>query len=407
VSSGPGANAAVAVPARRWDRVALWWRCRAPWQHVLIVYAVTRLVAFVIVERTGRFQATSLWTPTADPGYLDMVDNWDGDWYRRVAESGYPADVPRASVSGNARQNAWAFYPLFPFLGRALMEATGLGWAAAGSAIALLCGAAAVVVMRSLVEAVAGPRLALWTVVLFCCFPPAPALQLAYSESLATLLLVGVLWCLQHGRYLPAVPLVLLVGVARPIGVPLAAVIATHVLRTWRAGRPPPRATAAQGALAAAAVAGALAWPAIAAVATGEPSAYTDTMAAWRSNAEVVPLLPWWWISRYLLGATFGPVVLVVLVGCLAWWLTRPVARCIAGDLRTWVVCYVGYLLVVLDPSTSLPRYLLLAFPLGTLTAACSPSRAYRAAVALAFLAGQVVWVVWLWRFVPPSDWPP
>jgi len=27
--------------------------------------------------------------------------------------------------------------------------------------------------------------------------------------------------------------------------------------------------------------------------------------------------------------------------------------------------------------------------------------------LAVSFLAGQVVWVVWLWRFIPPSDWPP
>ena len=75
---------------------------------------------------------------------------------------------------------------------------------------------------------------------------------------------------------------------------------------------------------------------------------------------------------------------------------------CGPGCSATW-----AYLLLVLDPSTSLPRYLLPLFPLGTLLAGASPSRAYRRSLAVAFFAGQVVWVSWLWRFSPPTDWPP
>jgi len=382
-----------------------WWHGRPAWQQVLLVYALTRVFAFVVVDRTARFQVASLWT-APHPSYLDMIDNWDGDWYRRIAEYGYPAVLPRTSL-GQVRQNQWAFYPLYPFLSRGVQWATGLGWSAAASLVALAAGAGAVVVMRSLVERVAGPALALWTVILFCCFPTAPVLQFTYTESLAVLLLVSVLHLVHDQRYLLGIPVVVLLALERPIGAPVAAVIALHVLRSWRRDSPGRRTMAAQLALVLAAAGAVLLWPIIAGVATADPRAYAQTMAAWRSDGAVVLFWPWWSSSRYVLGAVVGPLVLLLVLALTAVWLTRPGAKAVAGDLRAWVVCYLGYLLAVLDPSTSLPRYLFLAFPFGTMTAAASSSRAYRAVVAASFLAGQIVWVAWLWRFSPPSDSPP
>jgi hypothetical protein len=160
-------------------------------------------------------------------------------------------------------------------------------------------------------------------------------------------------------------------------------------------------------ALSAGSVVAALAWPVTAALVTGERSAYTDTEVAWRTSHALVPLRPWWDMPRYLLGERFGPVAVAVGLVAVVIWLSRRSARVIAGDLRAWVGCYLAYLLLVADPFTPLPRLMLPLFPLGTLLAAVSPSRAYRVAVTLAFLAGQVLWVVWLWRFTPPADWAP
>ena len=33
---------------------------------------------------------------------------------------------------------------------------------------------------------------------------------------------------------------------------------------------------------------------------TGSPTAYTDTMAAWRAGGEIVPLKPWLWMSEWV-----------------------------------------------------------------------------------------------------------
>jgi hypothetical protein len=382
------------------------WVLLPPWAQALVVFAVSRVIGFLIIDRTGRFQSASIWSGP-QPGYLGMVGLWDGDWYHRIADNGYPRILPR-NPDGLVAQNEWAFYPLYPYLTRAVMGLTGAGWPLAATITSMLCAAGAVVLIRSVTARVAGPSLAMWTVVLFCCYPAAPVLQLAYAESLSLLVLAGLLWCLQRHRYLLAIPVVLLAGLARPIAVPIVALVFFHLLRRWRdPERPGARTWAALlGLLAASAVAAAL-WPAVAAVVTGEVSAYTDTEVAWRVSHTLVPLLPWWDMSRYVLGNWVGPAVVVLVLAALAVWMTRPVARVIRGDLRTWVWCYTLYLLAVVDPFTSLARLLLPLFPLGTVLAAASRSRAYRIAVALAFLAGQVVWVGWLWRFSPPADWPP
>jgi hypothetical protein len=390
------------------SRIPAWLQGLPPATQVLLIYLVSRVLDFLIISRVARFQQPSLWNGP-DPGYLGVISLWDGDWYRRVAENGYPPTLPIDSA-GHVAQNEWAFYPLFPFIVRGVMRLSGTGWAVSASLVALVCGAVAVVLMRSLIEPIAGRGIAIWTVALFCFFPSAPVLQLAYTESLMIMLLVGALWCLQRRRYLTAIPVVLLIGFARPIGVPLAAVLGLHALSRLRRRRTEPVSGRDFSALAALVATGAVAaveWTVVVGRQTGNPQGYTETMAAWRAGHEIVLLKPWWLMSQFFLGGWVGPAFLVVVVVLLVWLLTHPVSRVIAGDLRAWVACYLGYLAVVLDPSTSVARYLLPLFPIGTVMVSASPSPAYRRALLLAFVAGQVVWIFWLWRFSPPTDWPP
>jgi hypothetical protein len=326
---------------------------------------------------------------------------WDGTWYQRISVEGYPAILPR-DAAGVVTQNTWAFYPLYPGMVRAV-EWTGLPWAAAATAVSLTCAAGATVLMRSVVARVAGPRLALWTVVLFCFFPTALVLQLPYSESMAILLLAALFWCLQRARYLTAVPLLLLVGVARPIAVPLVAVLTVHLLSQAQAVRGLPSALAGRAlagpALAwTAAVVAAAEWPLIAWWRSGVRDAYTSTMAAWRTPHEVTPLQPWLNASELVLGRQVGPLVLVAVVAGLAWWLAGQGRRVVGLDLAAWCACYVAYLLAFLDSFASLPRYLLPLFPLGTMLAAASGSRAFRLAITVAFAVLGVIWMLVIWR---------
>ena len=82
------------------------------------------------------------------------------------------------------QQNEWAFYPLFPTTVRTVRQVLGTEWALTASFVAMICGALAVLVMYSLVQHTAGRSAALWTVALFCFFPSAAVLQLAYYRGL-------------------------------------------------------------------------------------------------------------------------------------------------------------------------------------------------------------------------------
>jgi hypothetical protein len=379
------------------------WATAAPWAQALAVFVASRVFFTFAIDRHAWLAG-----PRRDGSrysYLDISGNWDGVWYHRVAVEGYPGVLPRG-VDGLVEPNQWAFYPLYPLCVRALVAVTGAVWPLAAGLFSLACAAAAVVVMRALVASVAGRSLALWTVALFCFFPSAAVLQLPYSEALAVLLLVAVLALLQRhstGGYLAAIPLVLMLGLARPIAPALAAVIGLHLVRRWRWARRGEgalgrRELAALLSLTAAAGIATVAWSATAALVTGERLAYVETMASWRASRQVVPFQPWWEAARHYLGPGVGALVLVVTLVALVWWLTRPSAAVIAGDQRAWCVCYFGYLLAVLDSFTSLPRYLLPLFPLGTLAAAASPSRAYRVMLVVTCALGGLVWLAAIWR---------
>ncbi|PWJ56185.1 hypothetical protein SAMN06264364_101160 [Quadrisphaera granulorum] len=392
-----------AAGARAWLR----FTALPGWAQALLLYAATRVFAAAVTVSVARFQEQSVWTP-ASPSYPIMAaDLWDATWYRKIAEGGYPLPLPR-SADGAAAQSEWAFFPAYPLLVRLLMTVTGGSWEVVAPTTALLLGAAAAVVLRRLFARVAGEQAALAGLLLVLCAPAAPVLQYAYTESLALLALAWALLTLVERRYGWCVLAVLLLGATRAVALPFALVVLVHAVARWRAeGRSVTLRDrfALLGLLVASGVAG-LAWPVAVGVATGIPDAYTEVQSAWRSG-QVVWVVPWLRASSQLFGDVAGPVLLVAALAALVWWCTGPAARSLGPELPAWVLAQQAYLLVVLDPWTSLFRYLLLQVPVALLIAVQVRSRAAVGAWAVAGLALQVVWVAWLWRFSPPSDWPP
>lgn len=390
---------------------------------VLALYAACRVVSTAILLVVLQRQVPSGMTGgESDPvTYFPFTALWDGQWYQIIATEGYPDHVPR-SEDGRAAQNPWAFYPLFPFAARALMAVTGLEFPAAGSTIALLCGFAAAVLMGLLLRERIGDAAALVVVVLWASFPASVTLQLAYTESLAMLLLVGYLYALSRERWLVAAGVAVLVGLARPIAVPLGVVTLVALWLRWRvrAERPirPGEYAAGLASLVGCAVAGFL-WPVIAWWGTGESSAYTDTMGAWRGSGAVEPFVPWLGMSRYVFGETWGPVWLVVVPVVIVALVAGPWAARLGAELRTWSVAYPAYLAAVLDPFTSIFRYLIPLFPLLAVMVGAAgadrrgsvwPRLLVRAVPLLVlFVVGQYYWTDILWRYVPSptGDYPP
>ncbi len=391
------------------------------WVQVLAVYVGARAFSAVVLVVVARHQVASGWTG-ASPGYLDYTGlMWDATWYRQIAESGYPAHLP-VGADGQVAQNAWAFFPLFPVLARLVMLVTGLGWATVAPLLALVLGGVAMLAVHRVIahgapRAVAArPGLPLATVALVSVFPTAVVLQVGYTESLALLLVAASLLAIVRRRYAWACAAVLALGFTRAVALPMAVVVVVHAWVRWsqarsRGERLARRDVASLVGLALAAGVSGIAWPAICGVVTGVPDAYLQTQGAWRGVRDIAPFGAWGYVSHFWFGDR-APLVLVAAFALVAAALLVPAAWRLGRELHAWSAAYLVYLAAAVEPGSSLARFLLLAFPLGAVTAGVvvRPPLARRlwfTVVVVAMLMLQVVWVWHIWRFVPPSGWPP
>ncbi|MDQ0633216.1 hypothetical protein QFZ40_001125 [Arthrobacter pascens] len=398
------------VAARAGDAVRRWpW-----WLQVGAIYLSARLVSACIFMAAGLQQGPNPWFP-ARPDYWNFINIWDARWYAQVIVSGYPAVLP-VDAAGNVQENTWAFYPLFPALARALGSVTGLTPAAALTAVAMLSGLAAALVAYSLFRQKAAHGTALWGVAFFATFPVSAILQVPYAEPLTIFLLGTALLLVIRRRYLWAMPVVVLMCLSRPVGVPFAAMagllLVYHLVQRRRGGGEQshsPRELAGLAGLTVLSGVSALIWPAVAWAATGDIAAYTKTETVWRGE-DLVPFKPWFDTGIQLFGPVLGVLAPFVFAGLFALVLFAPPVVQLGEELRLWCACYVGYLLAFLHPQTSTFRMLLPLFPLALGAAFLSRSRAYRGTVLTMFVLLQVVWIVWLWAWAQlpgGGDYPP
>ena len=385
--------------------------------QVVVLYAITRLLTTVLLAIVAPAQVPADMTDDQSVGYVGFTRLWDGQWYERVATGGYPDTIPR-DPSGIAMQNTWAFYPLFPFLSRAVMEVTGLSFAAAASTLALVLGFGAALAIAALLRPRIGRASTLLVVGLYAVFPSSPALQVAYTESLAMLLVCSYLLALSRERWLVAAGFAVLIGVTRPIALPLGVVTLVAVWLRWRRRATEPMTAGESGAAIASLVGCGLAgllWPGIAWVATGQASAYVDTMGAWSLTGHVQILEPWFSIPRYYLD-DWGPRLFALTVVLLVVGMAGPWARRLGPELRVWPVSYAAYVIAVQTPGTSTARYLLPMFPyLAVLLGVAGSSargRGIPTTVRAVVLAVLFIWLQWkwisvVWLFTPPIDFAP
>ncbi len=390
---------------------------------VLAVWTVLRALSTVLlVQLAHHWQDPVVYDQPGVPRYFQLATLWDGAWYERIATEGYP-DVLPVDASGQVRQNPWAFYPVFPYLARGLTGLTGLPFAVTGTVVAVVLGYAAAVVVAGLLRERVGTAAALGAVALLGAYPASPTFQVAYTESLALLLLAAALWLLVRRRWLAAGAVALLTGLARPIGLPLGLVALVAVWCRWRRRHEEPLGRGEYVRMASALVGCGLAglvWPTVAWLRTGVPDAYTVTMSSWRRGEPVTPFTPTIERVQWLFGDVTGLLLLVGGLLLLVVAVAGPWARALGPELRTWCLAYVLYLFAALDPWTSIYRYLVLLFPLFVLMVGGGwrpddeRGRAprwllvVRTLVLVGLFLGWQVWWSWeLFMFVPPRDNPP
>ena len=382
---------------------------RIPFQiwFPLGVYLLTRLVD------AGFLIAAAAMTHRS--GYGALATTWDGDWYRTIATTGYPSSLP-VGADGQVAQNPWAFSPAYPMIVRGLMSITGLGFAVVAPTLSLVLGAAAVVVVFVLLERTVSRFYACACVLLLCTFMAAPALQIAYTESLALLLLASSLLLLRERRYLAVAALLLALALTRPVVIAFIPVVIAHGVSRLQ-GQPsdpfPKRDRRTVALLAGWCVTATALWPAIVAVGTRDVFGWTTTHEAWRTGPSTPAGLGW--PATFLANNGWPALVLLAFVVLVTVGMTlRSGAEAWGPELRTWVIAYPAFLFLTTVPGPSVIRWLLLAFPLlwpfPEPAATPSEGRFRVGFVALLAIVGLVMQWVWVSHFLAaqmPSVWYP
>ncbi len=206
------------APGRRWARLVADLRVVLPaWVTARLLFALGWWLATAVADH---------WYAVRPPALRDGLLAWDGTWYRDIAVRGYEA-LPVESLR---------FFPLYPWLGRALSPLFGFESAPALVVLTNVAAIAAAVLVRRLMlaetdDGAASDR-AVWVVTLF---PAAFTMVLAYSESLYLVGAVGAFLAARRGRFGWAVAAALLASLTRPLGALLVLPLAIEAARGWRA----------------------------------------------------------------------------------------------------------------------------------------------------------------------------
>ncbi|WP_239111423.1 hypothetical protein [Phycicoccus sonneratiae] len=395
---------------------------------VLAVYALSRVVSVLAVWIAATWFQNPAGVGHPDPTVGDLIGLWDGVWYQRIVEDGYPVPLPVDADNGRITYSAWAFYPLYPYLVKAVML-TGMSFAVAGAVVNLVLGAVAAVLIHALFRSTyhAGrqpqrERLALVAACLWCFYPTTSVMLKPYTEALAVALVAAALLVLVRRHYLLVAALAVPLGFTRGVAPALGIAVLIHLVVRWREERAAGlRPLAGQRAavvtmLAALGVSG-IAWPVVAGLATGVPTAFFDVQAAWGQKPADGPFVLWFewaWQSKGALGV----LVLVALAGTYVALVLGRHGRWMSVEMRAWALAYPLYLFAVVRPITSMWRFLLLDMPLAALLASVAmrtangqqvvPHWKRRVGVVVLVLVGGILW--WtcsLLTYTPWGSFPP
>ena len=394
----------------RWaDSWAVAWRALLASRLLVLASGALAVGLSGLSPRHADFDPGGLTTPFGALGdaLVAPLARWDTVWFVAIAQDGY---------GDGARE---AFFPLYPLLLAVGGNVTGQ-WILAGAAISTALAALALTALHRLVALDYGPRVARGTVLAVAFFPMSFFLSAVYSESLFLALSVGAVYAGRTDRWAWAGILGGLAAATRSAGV----VLVVPLLLLWWDARRPREADLAWVALVPAGV-GAYClylW-----ASGGDPAAPFAAQEVWfRSFAG--PFVGAWdglvaafQGARQLLSGSREPVYFAAAGGDpfivarhnieLFGWLLLGLGALVLG-LRRLPAAYLAYVVVALalplsypvepQPLMSLPRFLLVLFPLFIAVAAWAEEGRRRgpvlltaSAVGLAVYSG--IFATWHW----------
>ena len=399
-------GALAGTAARPVQRIRFGGREYRWWIVVLAMYGASRVATTTLMLTLYLAATLGGWpfpSSRADPTFFTFSGSWDASYYRQIGEHGYPSTIP-TDGDGHVQQNPWAFLPLFPWVVRALMFFTRLGFYPAGIIVATLFGAAATLVLYRLVARRVGATSALWAAVLFCFGPLSFVLQIAYAESMFFFLMFAGVLMMAVRRYWLVIPFAVAAAFTKPgelaLPLTLAVLFVGRLAIARRTGSPFPASERVAMIVAGAvsAVAG-LAWPLVASSVTGFPNAYVATELSWWTGfvgrVAFVPMTPWF-IFTWKYASVLGATLVVAVIGGFVWLLSRRSVRALGVEVVAFAASYGLYLFAVFLPQQSLFRLLMPLAPLAGAPGLTSNRRA-RMVTLLTGIGLQPVALLLLW----------
>jgi hypothetical protein len=208
----------------------------------LAVYGVLKLIGFAVfmalVNNSGAYKAEA---PKFDAGshFWNVLEFWDGGWYKKVALYGYHLDpLPAHYVTGAPLpQNSAAFFPLYPWMMRLVCDLTGLGVFGAGVLVSVVSAFVAAAGIYAVTALVGGHRAGLVAAAIWAVAPGSGVEWAVYSDAIFVALAAWTGYCLMTRRWVAAGVFALIAGLSRPTSVAIiAAVCLTALLALVRRG---------------------------------------------------------------------------------------------------------------------------------------------------------------------------
>ena len=339
--------------------------------YILVVWCVSRVIL------TGIGVGVRSWIGQA-PGsgnvqdsfgigtgfaWLDIWSAWDSYWYYHIADVGYLATP--MSADGHS---AWAFFPLYPWLTRAVAAVVGDTYIAAllVSNAALLIGAWA---LYKLVQHRHDDARARKAVLFLFLFPTAYAFSCLMTEGLFLALTIGAWYCARRGNWLLAGVLGMGSAMTRLVGLVTAPLLALEYLRQrqWHFIRIRPDALWI-GLV----PVGLGVYMAFCYIATGNPWQFADAQDPWAYGSQRAnPLrVLWWsletaWEGRFSLqgghlGLGYGAIATIAVTGVLLWGRKQTGTLLCLWSMAVILISLASHIL----SAQSMPRYLAVLFPL-------------------------------------------
>ena len=165
-------------------------------RFAIAVYLATRALLLLVALVNGSLRHHA---------FTHELAQWDGLWYREVANHGYPDHVVHL-------QSTLGFFPLYPMVVWLVSHAFVvpiahwqiLSTTVAGVIVSGVGGLVAAVLVGRLAAGWWGEQAARRAVLLFCLFPGSVVFSMVYAEGIMIPLAVGCLLALQKKRWLLA-----------------------------------------------------------------------------------------------------------------------------------------------------------------------------------------------------------